>query len=90
MERSPKVYVDVIVEFDPDGRMRPRVLKWEDGRKYGIDRVKDVRPAYSAKAGGQGDRYTIMVSGREKYLYFEHNSNANNQNIGRWFVERQE
>lgn len=41
--------------------MLPRTIVWEDGLKYDIDRVIDIRPAYAAKAGGQGDRYTIQV-----------------------------
>ena len=40
--------------------MLPRTIVWEDGLKYDIDRVIDIRPAYAAKAGGQGDRYTIQ------------------------------
>ena len=54
--RSAKVYVDVTVEFDADGRMYPRSLVWEDGMAYAIDRVKAVRPAHAERAGGQGDR----------------------------------
>lgn len=84
---SAKVYVPVEVHFSEDGRMFPRALIWEDGRTYTIDRVKDVRPAHAEKAGGQGDRYTIMVKGRERYLFFEHNSDFGNQNVGRWFLE---
>lgn len=26
--------------------------------------------SYAAKAGGQGDRYTVMVDGHEKKLFF--------------------
>lgn len=85
---NPKVYVSVQVEFTEDGRMLPRSLTWEDGCDYEIDRVRDVRPAHAAKAGGQGDRYTVIVKGREKYLFFEHSSEYGNQNVGRWFVER--
>lgn len=88
--RSAKVYVDVTVEFDADGRMYPRSLIWEDGMAYEIDRVKGVRPAHAERAGGQGDRYTIMVNGRERYLFFEHNADFGGSNIGRWFVERRE
>ena len=89
-ERSLKVYVDVNVDFDTDGHMYPRSLKWEDGEKYEIDRVKAVRPAPAERAGGQGDRYTVMVAGREKYLFFEHSTDYGNQDVGRWFVERKE
>ena len=86
--KSSKVYVDVNVEFDTDGHMYPRSLIWEDGEKYDIDRVKSVRPAFAARAGGQGDRYTVIVSGKETHLYFEHNPDCVSQNIGKWFVER--
>lgn len=88
--RSAKAYVDVTVEFDADGRMYPRSLIWEDGMAYAIDRVKAVRPAHAERAGGQGDRYTIMVNGQERYLFFEHSNNFGDSNIGRWFVERKE
>ena len=42
------------------------------------------------KAGGQGDRYTIRVSGKQTYLFFERNTNLTGNKIGRWFVERRE
>ena len=87
-ERSLKVYIEVTVDFDKDGRMYPRALMWEDGERYEIDRVKDISPAHADRAGGQGDRYTVMIGGCEKYLYFEHSTNIGNKNVGRWFVER--
>ena len=86
--RSAKVYVDVTVEFDADGRMYPRSLVWEDGMAYAIDRVKAVRPAHAERAGGQGDRYTIWINNHQTYLYFERNASLTGNNIGRWFVER--
>lgn len=68
--------------------MLPRAIVWEDGHRYEIDRVIDVRPAYAAKAGGQGDCYTIKVGGQQKYLFFERSTNLSGDIIGRWFVER--
>ena len=44
--------------------------------------------SYAAKAGGQGDRYTVMVDGHEKQLFFEHSADSYDKNVGRWFVER--
>ena len=85
---SPKVYVKVDVGFDENGRMLPRSLVWEDGTIYLIDRVSDVRQAAAMKAGGQGDRYTISVQGRQSYLFFERSTNLSGRVIGRWFVER--
>lgn len=86
--KSPKVYVAVRTDFAADGTMLPREITWEDGEKFEIDRVLDIRQAAAMKAGGQGDRYTIMVRGIQSYLFFERSTNLTGNNIGRWFVER--
>ena len=83
-----KVYVPVDVEFRSDGIMLPRTIIWEDGTRFEIDRVIDIRQAAAMKAGGQGDRYTVKIQGRESYLFFERSANRTGNNIGRWFVER--
>ncbi len=87
-ESISKVYVGVEVDFSPDGIMYPRALVWEDGIKYNIDRVVDIRPAASLKAGGQGDRYTVVIKGQRRYLFFEKSAEVLGRNTGRWFVER--
>lgn len=87
--RKPsKVYVAVNADFREDGIMLPREITWEDGRKYGIDRVTDIRQAAAMKGGGQGDRYTVMIGGHQSYLFFERSTAIAGNNIGRWFVER--
>ena len=83
-----KVYVQVNADFTTDGVMLPKVLIWEDGEKYLIDRVVDIRQAAARKAGGQGDRYTIEVRGQISYLFFERVPQLTGNVIGRWFVER--
>ena len=83
-----KEYVAVSVQFNEDGVMLPRALTWENGITYEIDRVLDIRPSYAAKAGGQGDRYTVMMRGQRRFLYFERTANLTGNIIGRWFVER--
>lgn len=90
MQTKPaiKVYVRVDAVFDENGHMRPRSLVWEDGSIYQIDRVTDIRQAAAMKAGGQGDRYTIWVHGKQSYLFFERSPNLTGDVIGRWFVER--
>ena len=85
-----KVYVGVKATFDAGGRMIPTSVIWEDGREYIIDKVTDIRQAAAMRAGGQGDRYTIRVNGRESYLFFERSTALTGNNIGRWFVERRE
>ena len=85
-----KVYVQVKVDFREDGIMLPRKIIWEDGREYEIDRVADIRQAAAMRAGGQGDRYTIYVQGKQSYLFFERSPNQTGNCIGRWFVERKQ
>ena len=85
-----KVYIPVTADFHDDGSILPRELVWEDGTKYTIDRVIDVRPAAAARAGGQGDRYTIEVNGRQTYLFFERGTRVSGNNLGRWFLERKQ
>ena len=87
-ERSLKVYVPVDVRFDETGRMLPHTIIWEDGTKYEIDKVTDIRPAPAQKAGGQGDRYTVRIGGKQNYLFFERAATVTGCSLGRWFVER--
>lgn len=58
MKQEPnniKVYVAVKADFREDGIMFPRVITWENGDKYVIDRILDIRQTAAMKAGGQGD-----------------------------------
>ena len=88
MYMDAKVYVPVMTQFDDEGNMRPMLITWEDGRRYIIDRILDVRPAASMKAGGQGDRYTVTIKGKQSYLFFERSAKIKGCQLGRWFVER--
>ena len=73
-----KQYVSVTARFDEDGNLLPINIVWEDGRKFPIDKVTDVRYAASLKAGGAGIRYTCQIGGKERYLFLEDQ---------RWFVD---
>lgn len=77
---AAKIVVEVVARFDTAGGLTPLWMVWEDGRKFEIDRVLDVRRAASLKAGGVGIRYTVRILGKERYLWFEDMSNT-------WFVE---
>ena len=67
--KSRKVYVSVVAEIDEEGNKKPLSIKWEDGRKYMIDKVLDVRRAFAVKVGGTAVRYTIMVGGKTTFLF---------------------
>lgn len=73
-----KTYVAVELTTDETGAMHPNRIIWEDGRKFEITSVSDVRRAASLKAGGCGLRYTCRIGSRDTYLYYED---------PKWFVE---
>ena len=62
-------------------KRQPLEIQWEDGAKFEIDRILDIRRAASLKAGGAGIRYICRIRGRVKYLWLEES---------RWFVEAKE
>ena len=78
-DRRIKKYVDVSAVFTSSGKLIPRQIMTDDGIKYKIDRVTEIRRAASVRAGGSGIRYTCTVRGRQCYLFYEENY--------RWFVE---
>ena len=87
-QQNIKVYVNVRVDFNSDGRMMPRRITWENGERYTVDRVVDIKPAPALRSGGQGDRYTIIVNGIQSYIWFERSADITGANLGKWFVER--
>lgn len=60
--------------------MRPIELKWQDGEVYLIDRVRFAERAPARVSAILPIRYTCLIGGREKYLYFEPEKMQ-------WFVE---
>jgi len=78
-----KVYVEVNEDRMADGTLLPRSFVWEDGRRYTIDKIIDIRPAASLKAGGVGLRYTVAVRQKEAYMFLEED-----HEVYRWFMER--
>ena len=84
---SERVYVDVKAAFNAAGNLMPLEIKWLDGKVFEIDKVTDIRQAAAMKAGGQGDRYTVCIRGKQSYLFFERSGALSGNNLGRWLVE---
>ncbi len=76
--KARKVFVRVLAQFDEEGNVRPMNITWEDGRKYEIDKVIDVRRAVAMKVGGTAIRFTVRIGSKITYLF---------QDEGKWFVE---
>ena len=74
-----KKYVEVTAAFDANGSLRPLFIKWDDGREFHIDKIKDIRRTNSVAVSGKGIRYTVLIWGKVCYLFYEENY--------KWFVE---
>ena len=73
-----KAVVKVLVIVATDRTKTPVSLTFEDGKEYSIDRVCSRQKAAATKVGGTGIRYTIMIGGRQTYLF---------EDEDQWFVE---
>lgn len=76
-----KAYVSVSLDVDEEGVCHPRFIRWENGLIFQIDQILYKCRAASKKVGGGGIRYTVMIRGRESYLF---------QEGTKWFVEAKE
>ncbi len=77
-----KVYVKTVCEFSLNGNIRPLYIVWCDGVRYDIDKLKLVELKPCRSGGVLPERYTVVIRGKQKYLYYERNKR-------RWFVERE-
>lgn len=73
-----KVYVEVTLKHDKEGKIRPLSFVWEDGETYEIDRLLNVGRQAATKIGGCGMCYTVMVCGKETKMWDDE---------GHWFME---
>lgn len=73
-----KTYVTVNMDVDEEGRVYPRYIRWKNGAVFQIDRILYQCRAVSEKVSGGGIRYTVLIRGKESFLF---------QEGGRWFVE---
>lgn len=73
-----KEYVSVNLDVDQNGVIHPRFIRWTNGQIFRIDKMKYKCRAASSKVSGGGIRYTVMIHGKETFLFSEGN---------KWFVE---
>ena len=73
-----KNFVKVIVSFDCDGTLTPKVIIWDDAQSFNIDKITDIRFTPSPQNEKAGIRYTCLIHGKQRYLFFENS---------RWFVK---
>jgi hypothetical protein len=66
-----KAYVRVNLDVDEEGTIIPMLIRWKDGRVFQIEQLKYKCRASSNKVGGGGIRYTVMIRGKESFLFHE-------------------
>ena len=76
-----KEYVSVNLDVDKNGIISPRFIRRPNGQIFQIEKLKYKCRAASAKVSGGGIRYTVIIRGRETFLFSEGN---------KWFVEAKE
>ena len=76
-----KAYVSVNLDVDKEGVFYPRLIRWDNGLVFQIDQILYKCRASSKKVGGGGIRYTVMIKGKETFLFREGE---------KWFVEARE
>lgn len=74
----PRIELNIIVQHFPDGKAIPKTILWEDGRRFSIDKVLDIRKAAALKCGGIGTRYICRICNKEVAIFDED---------GCWFLE---
>ena len=57
----PRIELDIIVEHRKDGLALPKTIIWDDGRRFDIDRVLDIRKAAATKCGGIGGSIEFLM-----------------------------
>lgn len=63
-----KVSVSVRCSIAADGIISPQEIVWKDGRVWEIERV--LHTCRSSDLSFEGMRYTVLINGMEKYLYY--------------------
>ena len=76
-----KAYVPVTLDVDKEGTILPRIIWWDNGVIFQIEQILYKCRATSKKVGGGGIRYTVMIRGKESFLFHEGD---------KWFVEAKE
>lgn len=74
-----RTYLEVTVDWLPDGSMKPLSFTWDDGREFKVDSVLAIRKGHSLKAFASGLRYYCQSGKRRYYLHYDGE---------RWYIEQ--
>jgi hypothetical protein len=66
-----RVYLDVVADWLPDGRILPLSFTWEDDREFKVGKILSVVKGHSLKAFAPGMRYRCQTGRRYYYLHYD-------------------
>lgn len=69
-----RIYVTVVAEVTEEGDLFPRLIRFDDGSEYKVDRRLQTPQRHRAKDGSGDWRFTCLVEGRPATLYFDASS----------------
>ena len=73
-----KKFIKVQAIFDCDGNLMPELIIWDNKQRFSIERVTDIRYTDNPGAEEPELRFTCVILGREKYVYYSKS---------RWYVD---
>lgn len=76
---NKKIELDILVEHTKDGRSLPKTILWDDGRRFDIDKILDIRQATTLKCGGAGMKLYLQNLWQTACIFNEED---------KWFVEK--
>ena len=79
MGERRKVYVEVLAAHQIDGECVPVSISFENGAEYHIDRVRSTERVSAVRPTV---RYTVVIDGKQTFLYLEEDT--------KWFVQAKE
>jgi len=84
---AEKLYVKVEIDWDTQGYVYPRSIKWEDGRVFRIDSVLEFHDISPHRTFGiRRTCFTVTVRGKTKNLYNESGSLPASISLLRWYL----
>jgi len=63
---KPKIPVRMLLSCNEKGKMTPLYIIWENGERYKIDEVLDIKPR-----GVNSITYKVRIKGKERELYYD-------------------
>lgn len=86
IKQPKRIYVKVSAYFDCSGGLHPRSIIWSDGRVFNIDDITDFYPG--STSDHCGDRYTVIIKDKTRYLFFGRSDDMVASKDVRWFMEK--